>query len=295
MSTEVRRNYDEQLRIRAVVPDFDVYVERYRALSLETRRQLRHCPDCAYGRSELERLDIFLPQAPDGETPVHIFFHGGYWRAFDKTDYSFVAQPIVTAGAVAIVANYGLMPAVSMAQLIAQCRGVIQWVYANAAGFSANPNRISISGHSAGAHIAAVLALTRWEEFGLPNDVIKSTVSVSGIYELNPILRSFLRDETGLTQEDAARFSPITWAEHSGISSGHILIAFGAKETPEFKRQSLAFSSALQRNYVGVSLLVIEQRHHMDIVLDLGASESVLGHALLDEMLSSSPPLQSAL
>src|SRR5580693_9188988 len=100
-------NYDAQLRIRSVVADFDAYVERYRALSLETRALVRCCLNEPYGPSALECLDVFLPYSDPPGASIHVFFHGGYWRAFDKADYSFVARPIVARGAIAVIANYG--------------------------------------------------------------------------------------------------------------------------------------------------------------------------------------------
>ena len=125
-------NYDAQFRVRALVPDFDSYLDRYRTQSAQARQLIPHSLDCAYGSSPLERLDVFLPETKGEPRPVHVFFHGGYWRAFDKSDYSFVARPITEAGAIAVIANYGLMPAVTMGQLVTQCRSAIRWICENA-------------------------------------------------------------------------------------------------------------------------------------------------------------------
>ena len=121
-------NYDAQFRVRALVPDFDSYLDRYRAQSAQARQLIPHSLDCAYGSSPLERLDVFLSETKGEPRPVHVFFHGGYWRSFDKSDYSFVARPITEAGAIAVIANYGLMPAVTMGQLVKQCRSAIRWM-----------------------------------------------------------------------------------------------------------------------------------------------------------------------
>lgn len=291
MNSTVQRleldNYDAQLKLSAIVPDFDACIARYRSLSLETRRVIGRYMEYSYGHSALERMDVFLPVSEGAARPMHVFFHGGYWRAFDKSDYSFLARPIVEANAVAIIANYGLMPSVSMKQLIAQCRAVIRWLHANAIRFGANPDRISISGHSAGAHIATVLGMTRWSEHGLPNDVVKSTFAVSGIYDLRPIFQSFLQAETRMTAEDVAQFSPQMWVERGQRPAMPLLLAVGAEETAEFQRQSTVFAQALYKQGVAVDTQRIAQRHHMNIVLDLGDSKSELGRQLVEIILAS--------
>jgi arylformamidase len=277
-------NYDAQFRVRALVPDFDSYLDRYRALSAETRRLVRHSLDCAYGSSSLERLDVFLPQAEGNRRAVHVFFHGGYWRAFDKSEYSFVARPITDTNAVAVIANYGLMPAVTMADLVEQCRSAIRWVRNNAVRFGGDPGRISVSGHSAGGHIASLLHLMPWENYDLPPDIIKSTVAVSGIYDLGPILRSFLKHETDLTKEDATRFSPITLAKSLEKPTQPIVLRLGGDEAEEMKRQSEAFTSVLRDRGCTVDTRTIAHRHHMDIVLDMGDADSELGQLLLTQI-----------
>jgi arylformamidase len=280
-------NYDAQLKISSMVSDFDACVARYRSLSIETCTDVSKRVEYSYGRSALERLDVFRPDLEIAARPVHVFFHGGYWRAFDKIDYSFIARPIVEANAIAVIANYGLMPSVSMTQLIAQCRAVIRWLHANAIRLGANPNRISISGHSAGAHIAAVLSMTRWADYDLPDDIIKSTLTVSGIYDLGPVLQSYLKTETGMTADDVAQFSPIAWVEHGQRPGMPLLIAVGEEESAEFQRQSTTFAQALRKQGGDVDLLRIAQRNHMNIVLELGSSQCELGRKLVERILAT--------
>ncbi len=277
-------NYDEQFRIRTAVPEFEAYVERYRELSAETRRRLRSSLDCSYGSSALERLDIFVPESREKNRPLHVFFHGGYWRAFDKSDYSFVAGPIVAANAVAVIANYGLMPLVSMSELISHCREVIRWLFTQAPALGANRDRISVSGHSAGAHIAVLLAMTHWEARGLPRSVIKTVTAVSGLYDLKPVLCSFLREETHLTENDVADFSPMMLTEL--LSIGNLVLAYGSDETQEFRRQTEDFARAvLEKGVVDIELLRLPNHHHMSTVLDLSDAESQLGTRHIENIL----------
>ena len=279
-------NYDAELKMSAVVPDFNGWISTYRSLSLETRNVVRHI-EYSYGRSALERLDVFIPQSEETARRVHIFFHGGYWRAFDKSDYSFIARPTIDANVVAVIANYGLMPSVTMRQLVAQCRDVIRWVHLNAIRFGASPKRISVSGHSAGAHIVSLLCLTRWIEHSLPEDIIRSAVCVSGIYDLEPVFRSFLRAETRMSPEDVSHFSPIAWVERGRRPLMPLLLAVGQEETPEFVRQSNLLAEALRKHGVPVDVTQIAGSHHMNIVLDLGTAQTELGGKLIEMVLAT--------
>ena len=159
----------------------------------------------------------------------------------------------------------------------------------NAAVFGGDKGRITVSGHSAGAHIATLLHLTRWEDHDLPPHTIKATVAVSGIYDLGPVLQSFLKDETGLTQEDATNFSPIALAKSLVRSTQPIVLRVGGDETEEMKRQSEAFTSVLRERGCSVDARRIAHRHHMNIVLDMGDRDSELGQLLLTQITTSRP------
>jgi len=115
-------NYDAQFRVRALVPDFDSYLDRYRALSAETRRLVRHSMDCAYGSSSLETSTSFCHRQKENHRAVHVFFHGGYWRAFRQNPSIIRGAPDYRYGTRCRHRNYGLMRQVTMADLLEQCR-----------------------------------------------------------------------------------------------------------------------------------------------------------------------------
>src|SRR5262245_18606266 len=110
--------------------------------------------DVSYGPSPGERLDIF-PAVDGGPAPVQVFIHGGYWHRLDKADFSFVARAFLPAGVAVVVINYALVPTVDLDELVRQCRASIAWVYRNATSFDGDPERITLSGHSAGRHPGA--------------------------------------------------------------------------------------------------------------------------------------------
>ena len=206
---------EHQYDTRAGVPGIEALVaERpkmaaaYRATSPNVRL------DIAYGTSEKETLDLFLPEnVSDAATklPVHLFIHGGYWTMMDKSDFSFVAKPLVEAGAIVAVANYDLCPIVSLPEIVDQMRRCMAWLYNNAAAFGGDPDRFHISGHSAGGHLTGMMLATDWPAFdrALPSNVIKSAVPMSGIYDLEAMRHIELQELIALDEDVARQYSPL--------------------------------------------------------------------------------------
>src|SRR6185295_14458485 len=231
MATPVFREYDQQAldaeyNNREKVKDSADWLSRYAIASAETRAALECRLDLVYGPHPGERLDVFPARGPSA--PVHVFVHGGYWQRLDKSDSSFVARGLQPSGMAVVVINYALIPTVDMDELVRQCRASIVWVHRHAASFGGDPNRIFVSGHSAGGHLAAMLMSTDWSAFaGLPADVVKAGCGISGLYDLEPIRLSYLNETLGLTMETARRNSPVHLVP---ASAGPLLLPVGALE-----------------------------------------------------------------
>src|SRR5438874_1988862 len=195
---------DAEYNNRAKVKDAMDWIARYGAESARVRAELPMRFDVPFGRHHAERLDVFpASEAGPGPVPVHVFVHGGYWHRLDKADFSFVARAFREA--VTIVVNYALVPTVDLDELVRQVRASVAWVHANARSFGGDPARITVSGHSAGGHLVAMLLATDWPQFGVPADVVKAGCAVSGLYDLEPIRLCYLNDVLGLTLESARR------------------------------------------------------------------------------------------
>src|SRR5213592_2288331 len=224
------REYDN----RAKVKDAPEWLERYARESAEARAEISGRLDVAYGASPGETLDVF-PAPSSAPAPVHVFIHGGYWHRLDKVDFSYVARGLLPAGATVVVINYALIPTVQMAELVSQCRASIVWVHRHAPSFGGDPNRIFVSGHSAGGHLVAMLMSTDWSAFaGLPADVIKAGCGISGLYDLEPIRLSYLNEVLKLTPESARRNGPV---HRPPPRSGPLLLPVGGLEGAEYHRQ----------------------------------------------------------
>ena len=184
MAATVFRHYDRaaldaEYNNRAKVKDAMDWIARYGAESARARAELPIRFDVPYGAHHAERLDVF-PAAGAAPAPIHVFVHGGYWHRLDKADFSFVVRGLRPAGAVTVVVNYGLIPAIDMDTLVRQCRTAVAWVHAHAAEIGGDPARIFVSGHSAGGHLTAMLLATDWTTLGRPADVLKGGVAIRG-------------------------------------------------------------------------------------------------------------------
>lgn len=228
---------EAQLNPRVSVPDAETYIADYIERSAEVRGRLGGRLDVAYGDTPLQALDVF-PASGDSRAPLHIFMHGGYWRAMDKSANSFVAEALVRAGATTVMLNYDLCPAVTLDDIVAQIIRAVAWVHDNAADLGGDPDRIYLSGHSAGGQLAMMALAHDWEKDGLPPDLIKGAVGVSGVYDLAPLMRTSINDDVRLTGDMAARNSPTL---HPPATSAPVVIAVGQQEPEAFIDQSKDF------------------------------------------------------
>ena len=267
------REYDN----RKKVVDSPTWLRRFADASNETRAALLYRRDIAYGAHPGERLDIF-PAERATPAPIHVFVHGGYWQWLDKADFSYVARALVPVGIATVVINYGLIPTVSMAELVRQCRAAIVWVARNAASFGGDARRITVSGHSAGGHLVAMLLATDWAEFGgLPADLVKAGIGISGLYDLDPIRLCYLNDVLALTAADAHAHSPIHLTPKHAAP---LLLPLGALEGPEYHRQSETMAAVWRRHGGRADVLDLERHDHFSIVWELAERDSTLARAV---------------
>jgi arylformamidase len=172
-----------------------------------------------------------------------IFIHGGYWRALDKNDFSWIATAYVAAGFSVAVLNYGLAPATSLPEIAAQMRRACVWLHRNARELEIDPLRIVCSGHSAGGHLTAMMLATDWTQIApdLPARLLAGAVAVSGLFDLAPVARApFVRDDLQLDEALVRQLSPAFLPLHNDVP---LLLAVGALETAEFQRQSQLIAS----------------------------------------------------
>lgn len=261
----------DPFRTRDHVTDFDAIVAEIVSRSEEARANIPMIADVAYGPDATETADLFFPEGPRDGLPVHMFIHGGYWRMFSKRDYSHIAETVTRAGAIAVIIDYALMPAVRMARIVDQVRHARRWVSNHISGFGGDPDRLTVSGHSAGAHLATML----FDDDANPSG-IKGALLLSGLYDLKPLQDSFLAAEIAITDEEVKQFTPLT---HQFDAAVKVDILVGEDETPPFHEQAKAFAAHLIKQQLHASHSSFAG-HHMSGVRDLGIAGTAGAKAL---------------
>lgn len=270
---------DAQYNLRARHPDFQSYFDGYEEASERTRAALDCRLDVSYGDTPLQAVDVFPARAPGA--PVLVFIHGGYWQSLDKRQFSFPAGPAVQAGAAVVSVNYDLAPAVTMDRIVEQCRHAVAWSAANAADFNGDPQRLHVAGHSAGGHLTLMMVLTDWTAHGLPADLVKGTCAISGLYDLEPVRRSYLNETLRMDADMARRNSPLYLLGRRGPP---LIAAVGAGETDEFRRQNGMLATALRARGVHCDEMTLPGQHHFNIVQALDDPQAPLTRALLAQL-----------
>lgn len=287
--TPIYRDYDQdaldlQYNARAAVPDHAPLIEAWTSDSARARQDLVSRLDVAYGPAPEESLDIFPADdtTGPGPAPVQVFFHGGYWRAFHKDDFSFTARAFAPKGVATVVVNYALVPSVDMDELVRQCRSALAWVHRNAASFGGDAERLFVSGHSAGGHLVATMMATDWAAFdGLPGDIVKGGCSVSGLFDLEPIRLSFLNADLNLSTGDVARHSPLGLAPRTAAP---LILAVGGDEGAEFHRHGSELATAWGAKGAECQIMDMAGLNHFTILAGLRDPESALARAIHAQM-----------
>lgn len=251
--------HDRMYNNRANVPEAPDHLARWTAASARARASTACQLDLRYGEQPGETLDVF-PAAATG-APVLVFIHGGYWRALDKADVSFVAPPFVEAGACVVVPNYALAPAVSVPHITLQMVRAVAWTWRHAARFGGDPSRINVVGHSAGGQLAAMMLACLWPQFeaDLPAQVVRNALAISALHDLDPIMRTpFLQGDLRLTPAQVAQASP---ARLPSPARGTLYSVVGGDETVEYLRQNQLIRQAWGRQRVPVCEAVPGRNH----------------------------------
>jgi arylformamidase len=257
-------------------------VKRYATNSEDVRTRLGAPQRYAYGATPIEGLDVYITKRPNA--PINIYIHGGAWRAGLAKDEAFSAELFVHAGAHFVVPDFAGVQDVggSLLPLAEQVRRAVAWVFHNAQRFGGDANRIYVSGHSSGGHLAGAILTTDWRQnFNLPADTVKGGLCCSGMFDLKPVRLSGRSKYINFTDEMEQALSP---QRHLDKLNAPVIVAYGTLESPEFLRQSREFAAAVQAAGKPVQVLVGEGYNHLEIIETLSNPYGLLGRAVLEQM-----------
>lgn len=215
------------------------------------RQQYPERLDLRYGQAERNRIDYFAADKPG---PLLVFIHGGYWQMRAKETFSFIASGPLAHGIHVALVGYTLAPEKSLTGIVSETRNAIGWLRGHANAFDADVDRMIVSGWSAGGHLSAMC---------LDEPGIIGGVAISGIYDLEPIRRSYLNAKLRLTDEEERGLSPL----YLPVSKRPLTIVYGTAELPELQRQSVQFSQA--RKGLARDLCALQGHNHFTILNEL--------------------------
>lgn len=266
MTININPTLDALYNNRAAVSDHEAIFVRWRAQSATTRKHHGGEFNLAYGSHPLQTLDIFPAKQNRG---LVIFIHGGYWRSLDKDDFSFYAAPYLAQGISVASINYRLCPEVKIDAIVEDCCAAIAWLSGNVSRCNIRFDRNVLIGHSAGAHLVAMLCATDWSTRNIEASNFRGGVLISGLYDLSPLLETSVNTDTQLTNKTAKALSPIHLQPKLALP---LDVWVGGSETSEFIRQSQLLPETWQTNCT--PLQIIRAANHFTIVDECAKSNS---------------------
>ncbi len=259
--------------------EFAAEMVRYREASVAPRADWGRHFDVIYDEESGQRVDIFGPPSLGGLNPVFVFVHGGYWRALSKEDSAMMAGMLAAEGIATVTVDYRLAPEASLAEITREVRAALAFVWHHGRAYGLDPDRIAVGGSSAGGHLAGALLAEGWHgDFGLPSDVVKFGMPVSGLFELAPLAATFPQEWLNLSPADVDLLSPLRHIPECGCP---ITVAWAEHEADGFKRQSRAYAEGWTAAGGVAETIEVASRNHYDILMDWRAPETEMSQALL--------------
>jgi arylformamidase len=258
-------------------------LDRYAAESETVRARIGAPRRFAYGPTAIEALDVYTTDRP--RAPIQIFLHGGAWRAGAAKDWGFPAEMYTRHGAHYVVPDFinVIEAGGNLMTMADQVRRAVAWVYRNAERFGGDRDRIYISGHSSGAHLAGVVLTTDWaKDRDLPADIVKGGACLSGMYDLKPVRLSARSRYVKFTDESEQALSS---QRHLDKLGAPLVIAHASLDSPEFQRQSRDFAAAVKVAGKPVELLVARGYNHFEAPETFGNPYGLMGRAALAQMM----------
>jgi arylformamidase len=270
---KLEREYSPSSCVPSITPFLEAYVSRSQAAAQE----LPNRANLQWGQGPDEVYDFFPAASPTA--PLLVFFHGGYWQEHSKNDVLFVAADCVKNGVAYASVNYTLAPHITVAGIVDQCRRAVRAIHSQSKELGFDSSRLFVAGSSAGAHLASMMLLNDWKNgSGTGAKKIAGAILLSGVYDLTPLVPTYINEALNLNEPEAKQVSPLYQPFGPPVP---VIVAWGENEPSEFKRQSQTFASRLQSAKFPVTTLEVPIANHFDIVFEIADPVTNLGRLSL--------------
>ena len=269
-------DYEVEYNNRARVPEHPAILARWQRDAAAFRASHKHSElGLAYGKSERQKIDLFWPGAARA-APIALFLHGGYWRALERESFSHMAAGANARGLAFALAGYELCPTVMISEIIEQVREAAAFLGRRHGG------PIVACGHSAGGHLAGCLVATDWKRRGadLPADLAPAGLSISGLFDLSPLIQTSMNADLRLDAAEVQRSSPIFWSVPAGARAFDAWV--GADESAEFLRQSRIIADAWKQKGLTTRYEAVAGANHFTVLDPLTKPDSPLTARLVE-------------
>ena len=273
---------DDAYNQRIYAPNIDRVLAQHRYMNAQARSRLDAPERIAYGDAPIEGLDLYRTTRQNA--PTLVFFHGGTWRSNRSDQYAYIAEPYVRAGANVVIPDFSPVHEIDggLAVLVDQVRRSVAWTFAHAAAIGGDASRVHVLGHSSGGHLAGAVLTTDWAgDYGLPNDVVRGGICVSGMFDLEPVRLSWRNSYLHLDAASVRALSPQRNLDHLYAP---VVLVYGSSETPEFQRQSRDFAAAARAAGKQVEVIMADSFNHFEIQSTAANPYGPVGRAMFAQM-----------
>ncbi|CAN0435970.1 unnamed protein product, partial [Phaeothamnion confervicola] len=258
----------------------DARSKRVEAEAALVRQTANGTFDIPYGPHPRQRIDVFHPAVPKG--PLLAFFHGGYWMRRSKNEFAWMAPAFTAEGITFATIGYPLCPQVRISEIVASASSALCHLHDASASFGFDNRRIHVAGHSAGGHLAAMMATVDFTEWGRPAGLVTSATCVAGLYDLEPLLRVRINTELGLTAADVEAYSPMRLAPMPHVV---VNLTVGDQDGAEFQRNTAELAAAWRAIDIDVTDVPAKGFHHFDVLDEFGRAGRPMHARLMKTML----------
>jgi arylformamidase len=259
---DYEKEYDNRTRVPEHPQIFSAWARDAATYREQALAQRRAELGLRYGESARQTIDLFFAQPGAVDAPMAVFVHGGWWRSLEPASFSHLAAGLNAHGVNVAVAGYDLCPQVTITKIIDEIRQACLFLWTRF------QRPLLCYGHSAGGHLTGAMLATDWTACGgdVPAQLVPAGLSISGIFDLLPLVNVSLNQDLRLDAEEARRLSPALWRAPTGLVLDALV---GALESSEFLRQSRLIADVWGKAGVSTRYEAVAGANHFTVLAPL--------------------------